>query len=77
MNIALCAQVMEFIEGNSLADCIDFLKRVTNKDLADCPGSVPSLAVNQVLLGDVVYLPLGYMFLERAVSANSVCIKVP
>ena len=31
-------------------------------------GSVPSFLVNQILVGDVMVLPMGYMFVEKAVG---------
>ena len=68
------SQVRDFIENPSLQACTEFMRMSTPSDLP--AGSVPSFLVNQVMVGDVMVMPMGYMFVEKAVNSNSICIKV-
>lgn len=55
---------------------MDSIKNITADELNQYPGSMPSLLVGQVLPGDLVHLPFGYIFLEKCVNARSVTLKV-
>ena len=64
---------MEFIEADSIKSVLDFLKSANTENLKD--GSVPSLVVGRIAVGDLVWMPMAYMFVEKAVNAHSVSIK--
>ena len=67
-------QVSEFIESKELPRVLDWLKTVTPDTLP--AESVPTFAVGQVLMGDLLFTPLAYYFVEKAVNANSISLKV-
>lgn len=62
------------MEHESLKEIIEDLKGFTSDGLQ--PGALPSFHVAQVLAGDVMVLPAGFVFLERAVNADSITVKV-
>ena len=57
-----------------MANIMQFLKDASPDTVENY--SVPTLAMGQVLMGDVVYLPFAYLFLEKAVNAASYTLKV-
>ena len=50
-----------------------WLKNITPEELPT--NSVPSFVLGQVQMGDVLYTPLGFYFLEKAVNADSLAVK--
>lgn len=67
-------QVLEYVESSELQDVLNFVQTATPKSLS--PGSVPSFQVAQILTGDCLYLPFGFVFLERALNGDSITLKV-
>ena len=49
---------------------LPWLDQFTTDTLTASPASVPSLLVAQILPGDVVWIPTGYYFLEKAINGE-------
>jgi hypothetical protein len=64
-------------DGNSIKSVIKFMQETTPDSLNAMPGSVSSFKVAQIYPGDVMVLPMGMVFAEHAINANSVTVKVP
>ena len=64
---------MEFIENDALMPALDCMKGITPDTIS--PGSVPSFCVNQVSPGDLLWTPCAYLFVEKAVNANSIALR--
>ena len=70
----LLAEVLEFSEATSLKDALQFMKDMDPEKLP--AGSVPSFMVGNISANDAVFLPMGCLFVEKAINANSICAKV-
>ena len=69
-------QVSEFLEEETMESWRSWLEQLTVASLTKNPTSVPSLLVAQILPGDIVWLPMGYYFLEKAIGADAITFKV-
>ena len=67
--------VASFIESNELKKLMGWLKGASTKEIP--AGSVTTFQLGQILPGDAVFLPFGSIFVEKALNAHSVTLKVP
>ena len=65
----------EYIESTKLQDISTWLKNAKPKELYD--SSVVTFKIAQVLPGDAIWLPLGHVFIEKALNSHSVTLKIP
>ena len=71
----LISQVAEFTEKSDVSSILAWMQSITPEKLPAT--SVPSLQVAHILPGDAVYLPMASFFVEKALNANSINLKVP
>ena len=65
---------MEFTEATTAGEALDFMKNAQPDSFPD--GSVPSFQVGQLLPGDALVLPMATIYLEKAINAHSITLKV-
>lgn len=61
-------------ESNELKKLMGWLKGASPKEIP--AGSVTTFQLGQILPGDAVFLPFGSIFVEKALNAHSVTLKV-
>ncbi|CAL1156990.1 unnamed protein product, partial [Cladocopium goreaui] len=71
--IARPCDVGKYFETQELSKVLQCLKELTPDSLK--AGSLPTFMVNQVTAGDMVFLPFGFIFCEKATNAASITIR--